>query len=70
MTVIFFFSLFVIPLNMILNFHSCQAFGTALSVLTCVSDITCVVDLTCSFLTGYVDRVNKQVILDNNKVIR
>lgn len=70
MTVVFFFALFVIPLNMILNFHSCRPFETPLSVLTCVSDTICMVDLACSFLTGFVDTVNKQVVLEKDKVIR
>lgn len=70
MTIMFFFALIVIPMDMILNFHNCVAFETPLSVMCFVTDFTCIVDLTCSFLTGYVDEVNKQVILDKKRVIK
>lgn len=70
MTIVFFFALIIIPMDMILNFHNCVAFENPLSVVTCLTDITCIVDLTCSFLTGYVDEVNKEVILDKKRVIR
>lgn len=70
MTVVFFITLNIIPLDMILNFHGCKPFENALSICQSMSDIICLVDMTCSFLTGYVDYVNKLVILDKAKVVR
>lgn len=70
MTVVFFVSLFIIPLDLVLNFHSNEPFDNVSSFISCITDLICIVDLTCSFLTGYVDRINKQVVLEKDKVIR
>lgn len=70
MTVVFFCTLIIIPLNSILNFHTTKPFENGLSVISCITDLICFLDLTCSFLTGYIDHVNKVVILEKDKVIK
>lgn len=68
MTVIFFLTLIFIPIDIIMNFHNYTPFDSPLVFLTTVLDVACIVDIFCSFVTGYVDDINKEVILDRHRV--